>query len=82
MSILEVISHARRFQLILLGTFDEEDPSELAGAKYGIQFGHRGVNEKQNEDPDLYGCESMPGEVHHDVFSHATEGSPGGQVFT
>jgi hypothetical protein len=42
-----------------LGTFDEEDPSELAGAKDGIQFGHRGVKGGLERDRSTIGAKPV-----------------------
>jgi len=49
----------------------KEDLPELAIAEARIQFDDRGVNQKQNEDPDLYGCEAVPGEVSHHIFGNS-----------
>jgi hypothetical protein len=46
----------------------EEDLHELAIAEPRIQLGTRGVDQKQNEDPDLDSSKAAPGEVSRHVM--------------
>lgn len=46
-----------------------------------IQFSDRGIEQKQYEDPDLYGRKAVPGEVSRHVFRNSTEGSAAENVF-
>src|ERR1700733_9504514 len=48
----------------------EQDPGELAMTEPGIDFGDRGVDEEQTEDPDLNGGVQLPGEVVRHIVRH------------
>ncbi len=59
----------------------EEDLHELSLAEHRIQFDERAANQKQNEDPDLYGGKAMPGEVCRKVRRNPAMGSAGKKIF-
>src|SRR5215469_2752720 len=56
-------SDSRRRRLRLGRTSAKENLPQLAVPERRIQFDDRGVNQKQNEDPDLYHRKAVPGEV-------------------
>jgi hypothetical protein len=81
LSLTSARTRYRRCQLRFRRTPGEEDLPELAIAEQCIQLGDRGVNQKQNEDPNLYGRKAVPSEVSRHVLRDPTEGSSGEKVF-
>src|SRR5580704_18559031 len=59
----------------------EEYLHELAIAEPRIQFFDRGVDQKQNEDPNLDSGKAVPGEVSRHVLRNLAEFSSGKKVF-
>src|ERR1700758_3656894 len=59
----------------------EEDLHELALTQTRIQLGDRGVDQEQNEDPDLDSGKPVPGEVSHHVLGDAAGGPSAEPVF-
>ena len=51
----------------------EEQAEQLAMTQPRAQRGDRGVNQEQNEDPELIGCEPMPAEVRRHVLRELSE---------
>ena len=59
----------------------EEYLHELAITESRIQFFDRGVDQKQNENPNLDSSKAVPGEVSRYVLRNRAEGSSGEKVF-
>jgi len=76
-----IMGHARRALSSAPWAPAKEDLPENAGAEHCIYFDDRAVNQKQNEDPDLYRGKAMPGKMIRNVLRDPRESSAGEKVF-
>jgi hypothetical protein len=59
----------------------KEDFRKLVITEARIEFFDRGVDQKQNEDPNLDSGKAVPGEVNRHVLWNLADGSSGEKVF-
>src|SRR5271165_1213506 len=73
--------HCRQRRLHYRRTSGEEYLHEFAITESRIQFLDRGVDQKENEDPNLDSGEAVPSEVSRHILRNRSEGSSGEKVF-
>src|ERR1700733_13265564 len=71
----------RHRRLHYRGAPGEEHLHELAIAESRMEFFDRGVDQKENENPNLDSGEAVPSEVPRHVLRNCSKGSSGEKVF-